>query len=176
VVNLRIVEVVKHKDEWSKMFKEEAEKINDIFGEEILNIHHIGSTAIPNITAKPIIDILIEVRELEKVDDFIDGMEQIGYECKGEFGIGGRRFFIKGGDNRSHHIHVFNTGNEEIARHLAFRDYMRVHPEEAQQYSDLKQTLAEKFSMDIEKYVEGKNDYIKEIDKRAKKWTEFKNR
>ncbi|ATI53544.1 GrpB family protein [Bacillus cereus group sp. TH43LC] len=173
---MRIVEVVTHNEEWSKMFKEEATEINTIFGNEIINIHHIGSTAIPNIKAKPIIDILIEVKVLEQVDEFINGMEQIGYEYKGEFGIVGRRFFIKGGDNRSHHVHIFETGNEEIIRHLAFRDYMIAHPEEAQQYSNLKQTLAKKFPINIEKYIEGKNDYIKEIDNRAKNWMKLKHR
>ena len=92
---LRIVEVVTHNEEWSKMFKEEATEINTIFGNEIINIHHIGSTAIQNIKAKPIIDILIEVKVLEQVDEFINGMEQIGYEYKGEFGIVGRRFLSK---------------------------------------------------------------------------------
>jgi GrpB-like predicted nucleotidyltransferase (UPF0157 family) len=167
---LRKVEVVPHKEEWSRMFKDESGKIYNIFGNEIINIYHIGSTAISNIKAKPIIDILVEVKNIKRVDKFINSMEQIGYEYKGEFGIVGRRFFIKGGVNRTHHIHIFETANEEIARHLAFRDFMIAHPEEAQKYSQLKQILAKKYPLDIEKYIEGKNSYIKEIDDRAKKW------
>lgn len=97
-------------------------------------------------------------------------MERIGYEAKGEFGITGRRFFIKGGDKRTHHVHVFEKGDKEIARHLAFRDYMLAHPKEAQQYSQLKQTLAQKHLLDIQQYIEGKNDYLQKIDEKAKNW------
>jgi GrpB-like predicted nucleotidyltransferase (UPF0157 family) len=88
----------------------------------------------------------------------------------GEYGIPKRRFFSKGGDNRTHHVHFYEKGNEEIVRHLVFRDYMIAHPEEAMKYSELKQTLAEKFPTNIAKYVEGKNNYIKAIDDKAKTW------
>jgi GrpB-like predicted nucleotidyltransferase (UPF0157 family) len=152
------------------MFKDESEKIYNIFGNEIINIYHIGSTAIPNIKGKPIIDILVEVKNIKNVDKFINGMELEGYEHKGEFGIVGRRFFIKGRNIRTHHIHIFETANEEITRHLSFKDFMNAHPKEAQHYSQLKQILAEKYPTDIEKYIEGKNAYIKEIDERAKNW------
>lgn len=173
---MRIVEVVPHQDEWSATFKEESKKIKDVFGEEIRNVYHIGSTAIPTIWAKPIIDIMVEVINITKVDHFNIKMEQLGYEAVGENGIHNRRFFRKGGDNRTHHVHIFEKGNEEISRHLAFRDYLIAHPEEAIKYSQLKRNLAEAFPTNIQKYIEGKNDYISDIDNKAEKWKKLYNK
>jgi len=167
---MREVKVVPYHKEWATIFQMESEKIAMIFGNGLITIHHIGSTAIPNIQAKPIIDVLAEVKNIETVDCLNLRMKQIGYEAKGEFGIKNRRFFIKGGDQRTHHVHVFEKGDKEIARHLAFRDYMLAHPKEAQQYSELKQLLAKQHPFDIQKYIEGKHDYIQTIDEKAKKW------
>ncbi|ADC52046.1 putative acetyltransferase YqkA (plasmid) [Alkalihalophilus pseudofirmus OF4] len=125
---------------------------------------------IPNIKAKPVIDIMVKVTNISEVDKFNSQMEQLGSVVMGEYGIPKRRFFIKGGDNRTHHVHFYEEGNEEIARHLAFRDYMIAHPEEAIKYSELKQTLAEKSPTNITKYIEGKNNYIKAIDDKAETW------
>ncbi|MCT8140260.1 GrpB family protein [Anaerobacillus sp. CMMVII] len=167
---MRRVEVLPYSVEWLEMFQEESEKLRDLFENEILNVYHIGSTAIPNIKAKPVIDIMVEVTNIGEVDKFNNKMEQLGYEVMGEYGISKRRFFIKGGDNRTHHVHIYEEGNEEIVRHLAFRDYMIAHPEEAMKYSELKLTLAEKFPTNIAKYIEGKNNYIKAIDDKTETW------
>jgi GrpB-like predicted nucleotidyltransferase (UPF0157 family) len=151
----------------------EVDRITAVFGREVVAIHHIGSTAIPNICAKPIIDVLVEVQDIEKIDDFNEKMTHEGYQPKGEFGIPGRRFFIKGDDaTRTHHLHVFQTGHPDVERHLAFRDYMIAHPEEAQVYSRLKEELAQRFPEDIEGYMAGKDDLIKETDRKARAWRE----
>jgi GrpB-like predicted nucleotidyltransferase (UPF0157 family) len=166
---VRKIEVVPYNPDWPSLFKMEADRLGAILGQEAVAIHHIGSTAIPNIRAKPIIDILVEVQDIEKVDDFNTEMIRQGYRPQGEFGIPGRRFFIKGPDDaRTHHIHVFQTGHPEVQRHLDFRDYMVTHPEEAQAYSRLKETLAQRFPEDIEGYVAGKDGFIKDIDRKAK--------
>ncbi|WP_112180460.1 GrpB family protein [Paraliobacillus zengyii] len=167
---MRKVEVLSNQEEWAKMFQRESKKIKDVFGEELLNIYHIGSTAIPKIKAKPIIDIIVEVIMIRNVDKFNSDMRQLGYEALGENGIPKRRFFTKGGDSRTHHIHIFEQGNKEIIRHLTFRDYMIAHPEEAMEYSQLKQNLAKKFPYNIEKYIEGKDNYIQEIDSKSQLW------
>lgn len=90
----------------------------------------------------------------------------------GEFGISGRRFFRK--DNpegiRTHHIHLFTVGLDQVKRHLAFRDYMIAHPEDAQKYSELKRRLAKAHPTNIDSYMDGKNAFIKEIDKNAAQW------
>jgi len=169
----RRIQVVPHDQNWSRRFKAEADELNAIFGQEIAAIHHIGSTAIPGISAKPIIDVLVEVHDIEKIDDFNKEMIKRGYQPKGEFGIPGRRFFIKGDDaNRTHHIHTFQTGNPRIERHLNFRDYMIAHPEEAQTYGRLKEELARRFPEDIEGYMAGKDRFIREIERKAQAWRE----
>ena len=147
-----------------------------IFGQEIVAIHHIGSTAIPTVKAKPIVDMLVEVRDIEKIDDFNATMSGLGYLPRGEYGIAGRRYFIKGDEiYRTHHIHVYQTGHPDIARHLDFRDYLIAHPEEAQAYSRLKEELAGRYPMDVASYVAGKDGLIKELDRRAKAWREHQS-
>jgi GrpB-like predicted nucleotidyltransferase (UPF0157 family) len=167
---MRHVEVLPHNEKWKQDFRKESHQIKAILQDEIHEIHHIGSTAIPHIHAKPVIDILVEVHDISKVDFYNAEMESLGYLVLGENGIKGRRYFSKGGDNRTHHVHMFEKGNPEITRHLAFRDYMITHPDEAQKYSELKQKLAEQFPTDIESYIAGKDAFIKEIDKKASIW------
>jgi len=106
----RRVEVVSYNSNWKRMYKEELEKIKNILNDIIVDIHHIGSTAIPGIKAKPVIDILVEVKNIEAVDRYNNKMEELGYEAMGEHGIPKRRFFRKGGNKRTRHIHVFQAG------------------------------------------------------------------
>lgn len=167
---MRRVEVVAHKQEWRVLFGDECVRLRAIFGAEMMEVSHIGSTAIPAIHAKPVIDMLAVVRNIDHVAEFNEAMGRIGYKARGENGIAGRRFFSKGGDERSHHVHMFQAGHEDIARHLAFRDYMLAHPHEAQMYSQLKLRLAAEFPTDIQEYVNGKHAFIKMIDERAKRW------
>jgi len=153
------------------MFEAEAEDIAAILGPELLAIHHIGSTAIPGTKAKPIIDILVEVRDVERLDGFNEALNALGYESLGEHGIPGRRFFRKPGEfTRTHHVHAYGRGHPEIERHLNFRDYLIAHPEEAQAYSRLKESLAREYSEDGEAYTEGKTAFIREIDAKAMAW------
>ena len=170
---VRKVEVVPHDTSWSRVFQAEAERLAQVYGQEMVAVHHIGSTAIPGISAKPIIDILVEVREIEKVDRFNADMVALGYQPMGEFGIPRRRFFVKGGDaSRTHHVHVFQVGDLEITRHLDFKAYMFAHPEAAQAYGRLKEELARQFPGDIEGYTAGKDEFIKRMDMEAKAWRE----
>jgi GrpB-like predicted nucleotidyltransferase (UPF0157 family) len=173
---MRKVEVVPHDPNWRNAFDLEAKFVTDALGTNAIVVHHIGSTAIPDIYAKPVLDLLVEVADIIAVDDRSSAMESIGYQVMGEFGIPQRRYFRK--DNqaglRTHHIHAFPIGSPQIERHLAFRDYMRTHPEEAFQYSELKRELARKYPTDIESYMDGKDGFIKEIDKKAARWRSTK--
>jgi GrpB-like predicted nucleotidyltransferase (UPF0157 family) len=164
----RIVGVVSYNSNWKKMYKEESEKIKNVLSDIIIDIHHVGSTAIPGIKAKPVIDILVEVKDIEAVDRYNHKMKDLGYEVMGEYGILKRRFFRKGGNNRTHHIHIFQAGNEEIERHINFKEYLIAHPDKARVYSKLKEELANKYTYDVENYTNSKSDFIKEIDKKAK--------
>ncbi|MBF2026344.1 MAG: GrpB family protein [Oscillatoriales cyanobacterium C42_A2020_001] len=160
------VEVVPHNPLWQTVFQEESAKIAAAMGDNCVAIHHIDSTSIPTIYAKPIIDMLVEVKNIMDVDVQKTVLEQLGYEAMGEFGIPGRRYFRKHNSAgiRTHHIHAFQTGSEEITRHLAFRDYMIAHPVDAQQYSNLKRLLAKKYPQDIDQYMDGKDAFIRDID------------
>ncbi|WP_368505028.1 GrpB family protein [Alkalihalophilus sp. As8PL] len=167
---MREVKVVPYQEKWVKTYESEKEQIETVLDGECITIHHIGSTAIPTISAKPIIDMMVEVKDIKKVDDFNVKFENLGYEAMGENGITDRRFFKKGGDNRTHHVHIFEQESIGIKRHLAFRDYMLAHPDEARRYSELKQKLARNFPSNIDRYIEGKDAYIKEIEKKALEW------
>ncbi len=168
------VEVVSHNPIWRNEFERESKQVTSALGENVVLIHHMGSTAIPNIYAKPVIDLLVEVNDITQVDEHSSEMEAVGYEAMGEFGIPGRRFFRK--DNkagvRTHHVHAFEAASPEIERHLAFRDYMMAHPEDAQRYSELKRALVKKLhESDIDGYMDGKDGFIKEMEKRAVAWS-----
>jgi len=166
----RRVGIVSYNPNWKEIYKEESKKIKNVLSDIIVDIHHIGSTAIPGIKAKPVIDILVEVKDIEAVDRYNNKMEELGYEVMGEYGIPKRRFFRKGGNNRTHHIHIFQVGNEEIERHINFKEYLIAHPDKAREYSKLKEKLTNKYTYDVENYTNGKSDFIKEIDRKAKLW------
>jgi GrpB-like predicted nucleotidyltransferase (UPF0157 family) len=169
---MRKVEVVLHDPKWQEMFKVESDQVIEALGKNVVAVHHIGSTAIPRIYAKPIIDLLVEVKDIAKVDEQNISMELLGYEVMGEFGISGRRFFRKDNQEgiRTHHVHTFTIGSDQVKRHLAFRDYMVVHPEDAQSYSELKRRLAREYLTNIDGYMDGKDGFIREIDKKAAQW------
>ncbi|WP_199247897.1 GrpB family protein [[Phormidium] sp. ETS-05] len=169
---MKRVAVVPHDPQWADAFAVESQQIADALGENVVAIHHIGSTAIPMIYAKPIIDLLVEVKDINQVNQQNSTLESLGYEVMGEFGIPGRRYFRKNNPAgmRTHHVHIFEVGSPQVERHLNFRDYMIAHPEAAQKYSDLKQELGQKYPNDIEKYMDGKDGFIQEIDQKAARW------
>ncbi|MGP4041122.1 GrpB family protein [Gracilibacillus sp. D59] len=167
---MRKVEVCPYNKDWRLMFKKEVEKLQTIFNKEMVTIHHIGSTSVPGLKAKPIIDIMPIVKDITNVGKFNEAMQEIGYNPKGENGITGRRYFQKGGDNRTHHVHIYQVGSSEIKRHLAFRDYLLNHPHEKKRYGDLKESLAQQFPYDVESYINGKESMAKEIEGKALEW------
>ncbi|MGH2544786.1 MAG: GrpB family protein [Ardenticatenaceae bacterium] len=164
----RKIVVVPYDPAWPAAFQREAERIACVFGDELLSIHHIGSTSVPGLAAKPIIDVMPLVRDVERVALYSPAMIELGYEPKGEHGIAGRRFFTKGRHpHRTHNVHIYHPSSPEVARHLAFRDYLRAHPAEAEQYARLKAELACQFPNDIEQYMAGKEPFIKELLRKA---------
>jgi GrpB-like predicted nucleotidyltransferase (UPF0157 family) len=168
---MKTIKLANHDPAWEQAYRAEAAHIFHILAPRLRSIYHIGSTAIEGIKAKPVIDLLVEVDDIQAIGAYQISMQRFGYIPKGEFGIPGRRFFIKGDDeHRTHHIHVFQSGHPEIARHLEFRDYLQVHPDEAQAYSNLKEELACKFSHDIDAYTNGKTAFIKDIEQKAHAW------
>ena len=168
----RRIQVVAHDPAWGSEFEAEAKRIARALGNIVVHLHHIGSTAIPGIFAKPIIDFLMEVEDIVELDDRSSAMEELGYEAMGEFGIPGRRYFRTNNalGVRTHQVHAFEADSPYVERHLAFRDYMIAHPVEAKTYGELKQRLAREYPDDIEAYMDGKDPYIKEHETKALAW------
>ena len=169
---MRQIIVVPHDPAWASAFDAARDELHRAVGPALLEVHHIGSTAIPGIHAKPVIDMLAMVVDLAELDAQTLEVKRLGYEAKGEFGIGGRRYFRR--DNaagvRTHQVHAFAQGSSHLQRHLAFRDYMRAHPAAAEQYSQLKQKLAAAHPHDMEAYMHGKHGLIGEYQEKALLW------
>lgn len=163
-LNSNMIVVSPYNPEWPKLFELEALKIKDALGANCIAIHHIGSTSIPGLCAKPIIDILPVVRNIQEVDKATKAMESLGYEAKGEFGIAFRRYFQKGKNKRTHNVHVYQEDDPEISRYLKFRDWMRSHNSDAESYGKLKLDLAKKHHHDILQYCNGKDAFVASID------------
>jgi len=150
-------EVVKYDPNWKLKFKSEAEKIKKAFSDNCIEIHHIGSTAVEGLSAKPVIDIIVVVRQISSVSSIE------GYRFYGELGIPFRRYFSSG----NAHIHVFEENNPEIEQNLLFRDYLRDNFEAKNNYEKLKLELAHRYPDDRTKYSLEKNSLISEIIKRT---------
>ena len=162
------ITVLDYNPEWPLKYEQEKEKISAILKGNCITIYHIGSTSVPGLAAKPIIDIMAVVRSLEQVDIVSGDFSSIGYEYLGEFGIAGRRYLRKGGDERTHQIHIFHADDwNNIGRHLAFRDYMRTHKKERDEYAQIKKILAQNFPYDIDRYCEGKEDFVRRMEEQA---------
>lgn len=153
---------------WPGMYEKEKVLILPILDDNCIAIYHIGSTSVPGLAAKPIIDIIVVVRSLKAVDERKDAFESIGYEYLGEFGIPGRRYLRKGGDERTHQMHIFQAEDlPNILRHLAFRSYLCTHEKERAAYASLKMKLAADYPYDIESYCDGKDEFVKGLEKVA---------
>ncbi|WP_281255132.1 GrpB family protein [Paenibacillus herberti] len=157
--------------DWAQRYRQEEAQLSILLGADIIAIHHIGSTSVPAIGyAKPIIDLLAVVRELEAVERHDAALAEFGYEAKGENGIPGRRFYSKGGEVRSHHLHVFKEGAREIDLHLHFKHYLSAHPERACAYGELKLELMRRWPDDRKLYQEGKQPFVNELVQEAEAW------
>jgi GrpB-like predicted nucleotidyltransferase (UPF0157 family) len=165
------VRLTNFSENWEQMFRDESEFLTTIFGDIIIKFEHFGSTSVRGMKAKPVIDMMCIVKDINKVDSFNEKMESLGYDIAGEWGIEGRRLFRKGGENRTHHIHFYQYDNPEIERHLIFRDYLRSNPVEAARYSHFKEELAQRFD-ETSEYSLAKKSFVKEMEKLALRWYE----
>lgn len=167
-----VIFVVPHDPSWKKSFADEAKAIIDAFENTPVDVHHIGSTAIPDILAKPIIDLLGIVPNLGVADAKASALEKLGYEVMGAYGIEGRRYFRKMDTKgaRTHHLHMFEEGSLHIERHLAFRDYLIAHPNAAKGYSSLKERLTRGDNPSWDVYLNGKDPFICRIEPQAVDW------
>jgi GrpB-like predicted nucleotidyltransferase (UPF0157 family) len=164
------VELQPYSPLWVEMAREESERLARELGDLLLKVEHMGSTAIPGIAAKPIIDLIPIARDEAALDAMEPGMLKLGYEWLGEFGIPGRRYCRKNDpatDKRKFQLHCFARGASEIARHLAFRDYLCAHPGKAKEYEAEKQRAAALHPGNVLDYNAAKNDWIKRTERDA---------
>ncbi len=168
------VEIVDYDPRWPALFDEEAKRLRAILDPAlIVGLEHFGSTAVPGLSAKPIIDILIAVRSLADAQViFVDALRKLDYVYWADNPKKDRMFFVKGmppfGSRRSHHVHATEVDGEMWQR-LAFRDYLRAHPEEAQTYERLKRRLAAEYRADRDAYTDAKSAYIENVMRKAMK-------
>jgi GrpB-like predicted nucleotidyltransferase (UPF0157 family) len=166
------VEVVNYDPRWPTLFDEEANRLRAALDPSLISgLEHFGSTAVPGLSAKPIIDILIAVRSLADAQtSFVEALRKLDYVYWADNPKKDRMFFVKGmppfGSRRSHHVHVTETHGEMWQR-LAFRDYLRAHPGEAEIYEQLKRRLATEHQTDREAYTDAKSAYIESVMRKA---------
>lgn len=140
-------------------------------GENCPVVYHIGSTSVPGLTAKPILDLLPLVEDLSQVDRHAATLEALGYEYLGEFGIPGRRYLRREDAASLAHVHIFQKEDQiNIRRHMAVREYLRAHREAAEAYGALKEALARQFPWDLEGYCDGKDSFVKDLEQKALAW------
>ncbi|MBI9051333.1 MAG: GrpB family protein [Anaerolineaceae bacterium] len=173
--NKREVILESYQPKWKHQFVKEVSTMYPAFWMCWEAVYHIGSTAIPGVIAKPIVDILLIVHDVQKSDLFNDAISELGYTPKGAYGIAGRRYFYKGGALHTVHIHAFESSSPHVDRHLLFRDYLRAHPSAVQAYSALKQELVKQYRYDPEGYSDAKDGFITQMDAEALKWKEESN-
>ncbi|ACX90104.1 GrpB family protein [Pectobacterium parmentieri] len=156
----RIIAVVDYDPLWATNYATAAKALAQALGEVAVRVHHIGSTAVPGLPAKAVIDMLLEVVSLSDLDRLDHVMVDLGYRPRGENGMAGRRYYTKGGDARTHHLHAFVVGDAHIQRHLAFRDYLRANPAVCAEYAAIKRAAALACDNDAAVYSQLKNDFI----------------
>ena len=150
---------------WEERFREIREELEAALGDIALRIEHVGSTAVPGLPAKPILDIDVVIRDYGVFDAAVSALKEIGYEHRGDLGITGREAFRYDGKEHlmKHHLYVCPEDSPELRRHLAFRDYLRTHPEAAKEYGRVKMEGAALYPDDVEKYIAHKAPFIEKV-------------
>lgn len=164
--------VVPYNPVWVAQFKAIAHPIRQALGDTALYIHHIGSTAVPNLAAKPVIDIQILVSDFEPFDEIQQPIEAIGYQWRSDNPDLTKLYFRETGNMPRTHIHMRRVGSWSAEFALLFRDYLRANHEDCEKYAKLKFQLADKFRHHRNEYVEAKSPLIWEIMQRANKWSQ----
>lgn len=164
------VKLVKYSPMWRKSFECEQKKLQKIFGRDALEIQHVGSTAIPGMLAKPVIDIALIVSSFQKARRYVNKLKEIGYDIKKNDTMKERLFFTKGPEKkRTHYLHIGEIGSGYAEDMILFRDYIRQHNDALKDYFELKVQLAAKYQNTREIYTAKKEKLVKEIVKKAKK-------
>ena len=164
-MNTKRVRVVPYDPQWPRNFEAICKEIREVLGEKAVAVHHVGSTAVPGMSAKPIIDLDVEIQSRSDFPAVRDRLKTAGYIHEGDLGIRDREAFRYTGKQhlQIHHLYVCPSGSRELHRHLTFRNYLRTHPEAVREYSRVKETAARHHPDSIEGYMEFKNNCIAEL-------------
>ena len=162
--NKRVV-VMPYDEAWADDFIKIRDEIKEVLGTLAMRIEHVGSTSVRGLSAKPIIDIDVVIRDRQALEKVISALAEIGYRHEGDLGIAGREAFKYDGKEhlRKHHLYVCTRDCAELKRHIAFRDYLRSHPEAVREYSRIKEEGAKLYPDDMDKYIEYKSPWIQQI-------------
>ena len=160
-----------HNPEWALMAAAEAGRLKAALGDELVTVHHMGSTSIPGIAAKPTVDLMPTVTAITTLDARRSEVEALGYLWRGEFGIPDRRYCVLEREGkRLFHAHFFVDGHENVLRQLLFRDYLRAHRAEALAYEAIKREAAAAHPWDSMAYNDHKSGWIRACQQRAEAW------
>jgi GrpB-like predicted nucleotidyltransferase (UPF0157 family) len=177
MIKTRTIKIVDYDLQWSLVFTDLKRVLEAALGNLALSIEHVGSTSVPGLAAKPIIDLDVVIESNARLPGVIQSLYQLGYVHQGDLGIVGREAFDRQGQDvprdgtgrmwSNHHLYVCAQDSAELARHLAFRDHLRKNPDAVLAYGKLKRQLAQEFPHDIESYIQGKRAFVEEILQRA---------
>ena len=160
---MRTIKVIDYDPVWPCIFEEVRAAVWEVLKDFAVAVEHVGSTSVPGLAAKPILDIDVIVAAQTDVQRAIEQLGTLGYEHRGDLGVTGREALRHPPSMTYHHLYVCREGVTPLQNHLALRDYLRTHPENVVMYGTLKKRLAQQFPHDIDSYIAGKTDFILEI-------------
>lgn len=159
------VVVLPYDEHWRQDFLQIKDELIQALGQMAIRIEHVGSTSVKGLSAKPIIDIDVVIKDYTTIEAVVSALEKIGYHHEGNLGIVGREAFKYDGKEhlKMHHLYVCPEDSPELLRHIAFRDYLRTHPDAVREYSLIKEEGAKLYPNDIERYIEYKTSFIEKV-------------
>ena len=159
------VVVLPYDEQWKHDFLQIKAELTNVLGQLAIEIEHVGSTSVQGLSAKPIIDIDVVIKDYSGLENAISALGKIGYQHEGNLGIAGREAFKYDGKEhlRKHHLYVCPEDSPELKRHIEFRDYLKTHPDAVREYSRIKEEGAELYPDDIDRYIEHKSTFIEKI-------------
>ena len=157
--------------DWPAEAERESDRLRALLGDALVGIHHFGSTAVPGLAAKPVIDLLPLARDIADIERRTSLLQDAGYRAWGEFGLPGRRYFTKDRDGtRTHNLHFYAAGDPDVDRHLALCAYLRDHPAARAEYEALKRSAYAQYPADIGSYNDSKTTWIRTLEPLALNW------
>lgn len=165
------VRILDHDPAWATLANSELRRIKEELGKVAVRMEHVGSTAVPGLAAKPILDLQLSVADIALRERYVGPLERLGYLFVPAPELPDYHFFARPPERpRTHHLHVCEAGSAHEARHVAVRDFLRTHDEEAARYADLKRQVVARHPEDRVAYIDGKEEYLAALEGRALMW------